>query len=318
MVRAAISEITEYSRAQISALPDVTVIGPAADDVSHILAELLDNATSKSPESAAVVVRAERTGDGTMVVSVEDTGIGIPADQLADINMRLGRAPVLEAAATRHMGLYVVGRLAQRHGIRVQLRERPYGGITAHVIMPNRLVRGQAAGPSHNGRTDQPRSLGKLSPAPSARLAPPVTPRFFPADPSGLPRRTPRQPAATNGTTAPDAGPGTPAPSALAAEPGDTRASQIRDDLSGFRLGQRAARGTSVPELHHAGGTPDPGAETSGESALAPGQAPASGQAGGAARDTDGAAEHSDERAGPDDGGASGTDGGAGAETGRA
>jgi signal transduction histidine kinase len=70
VVRAAISEITEYSRAQISSLPDVTVIGPAADDVSHILAELLDNATSKSPESAAVVVRAERTGDGTMVVSV--------------------------------------------------------------------------------------------------------------------------------------------------------------------------------------------------------------------------------------------------------
>ena len=101
VVRAAISEITEYSRAQISALPDVKLIGPSADDVSHILAELLDNATSKSPESAAVIVRTERTGDGTMILTVEDAGIGIPADQLAGINARLGRPPVLEPAATR-------------------------------------------------------------------------------------------------------------------------------------------------------------------------------------------------------------------------
>ena len=109
VVRAAISEITEYSRAQIASLPDVQVAGRPADDVSHILAELLDNATSKSPESAVVVVRAERTGDGTLVLTVEDSGIGIPTDQLADINTRLGRPPVLEAATTRHIGLYVVG-----------------------------------------------------------------------------------------------------------------------------------------------------------------------------------------------------------------
>ena len=109
VARAAISEITDYSRAQISALPDVEVLGVAADDVSHILAELLENATSKSPESATVVIRAERTGDGTMVISVEDSGIGIPPDQLADINLRLGRPPVVDPAVTRHLGLYVVG-----------------------------------------------------------------------------------------------------------------------------------------------------------------------------------------------------------------
>ena len=139
VVRAAISEITDYSRAQIASLPDVRVAGRPADDVSHILAELLDNATSKSPESAVVVVRAERTGDGTLVLTVEDSGIGVPTDQLADINTRLGRPPVLEATATRHIGLYVVGRLAERHGLRVQLRERPYGGIAAHVILPRDL-----------------------------------------------------------------------------------------------------------------------------------------------------------------------------------
>jgi hypothetical protein len=140
VARAAISGITDYGRAQISALPDVRIAGVAADDLSHILAELLENATSKSPESAPVVVRAERTGDGTMLVSVEDSGIGIPADQLAAINTRLGRAPAVDPSVTRRMGLYVVGRLARRHGIRVQLRERPYGGITASVITPGRLI----------------------------------------------------------------------------------------------------------------------------------------------------------------------------------
>src|SRR6202012_6107802 len=128
-------------RAQTSALPEVEVRGVAADDVSHILAELLENATSKSPESAAVVIRAERTGDGTIVISVEDSGIGIPPDQLADLNARLSRAPGVAPTATRHMGLYGVGRLAQRHGIRIQLRERPYGGLIAHVVTPARLVR---------------------------------------------------------------------------------------------------------------------------------------------------------------------------------
>ena len=152
VARAAISEITDYSRAQISSLPDVEVLGVAADDVSHILAELLENATSKSPESATVVIRAERTGDGTMVISVEDSGIGIPPDQLADINLRLGRTPVVDPTVTRHMGLYVVGRLAQRHGIRVQLRERPYGGITANVITPSRLVRADAEAPPRTAR----------------------------------------------------------------------------------------------------------------------------------------------------------------------
>ena len=152
VVRAAISEIAEYSRAKIASLPDVQVAGRPADDVSHILAELLDNATSKSPQSAVVVVRAERTGDGTLVLTVEDSGIGIPTDQLADINTRLGRPPVLEAATTQHIGLYVVGRLAERHGLRVQLRERPYGGIAAHVILPRDLFHDRPEPTESNGR----------------------------------------------------------------------------------------------------------------------------------------------------------------------
>jgi hypothetical protein len=250
VARAAISEITDYSRAQITSLPDVRVIGLTADDLSHILAELLDNAMSKSPQSAAVVVRGERTGDGTLVLSVEDAGIGIPADRLADINARLSRAPVLDASATRHMGLYVVGRLAHRHGLRVQLRERPYGGITAHIVIPDELVRAMPGTsqstspgplPSRVARADHPRPRPGLEPgsapadvpiagpsaAPGSPAAPgvPSAPRFQPADPATLPRRTPGQPSASapaNGMPVPGpAAPGRPR-SGLPPAPGES------------------------------------------------------------------------------------------------
>jgi hypothetical protein len=265
VARAAISEITDYGRAEISSLPDVRIAGVAADDLSHILAELLENATSKSPESASVVIRAENTGDGTMVISVEDSGIGIPADQLTAINMRLGRAPVVEPSVTRRMGLYVVGRLAQRHGIRVQLRERPYGGITANVITPSRLIQADPEAPPRIAR----RPAGRLQPVPDVagpprpgrpvpppaaapeeppRPAAPPAPRFSPADPATLPRRSPGQ--STTASPPPDHS----GPQAAAEAPG-ARADRIRDDLADFRLGQREAR-TATPEVHHSNGLP--------------------------------------------------------------
>jgi hypothetical protein len=285
VARAAISEITDYSRAQVTSLPDVHVIGLAADDLSHILAELLDNATSKSPQSAAVVVRGDRTGDGTLVLSVEDAGIGIPADRLADINMRLSRVPVLDASATRHMGLYVVGRLAHRHGIRVQLRERPYGGITAHIIIPDQLIRAAPGSPpDHGPRPDhplpRPRSKPSAAPsgpvsrlssrsgsparpgspaAPGAPSAPavPTAPRFQPADPAMLPRRTPGQPPPANGMPVPGlTAPGEPAP----AQPGPARPGPAQSGPA-----------QSGP------GTPAPGQPTAGAGKPAPLAQPAPG-----------------------------------------
>ncbi|HEX4255891.1 MAG TPA: ATP-binding protein [Streptosporangiaceae bacterium] len=266
VARAAISEITDYSRAEISALPDVRIAGVAADDLSHILAELLENATSKSPESATVVIRSERTGDGTMVISVEDSGIGIPADQLAAINARLGRAPVVEPSVTRRMGLYVVGRLAQRHGIRVQLRERPYGGITAHVITPGRLIQAGPEAPPRIARRPAGRpqpvpaaaSPGRPVPRPAAapdeppRPAAPPAPRFSPADPSTLPRRSPGQ--STTASPPPDQSGPLPAAQPLAETTGD-HADRIRGDLADFRLGQREAQ-AAASALPHSNGLP--------------------------------------------------------------
>jgi hypothetical protein len=288
VARAAISEITDYSRAEISSLPDVRVAGVAADDLSHILAELLENATSKSPESTPVLIRAERTGDGTMVISVEDSGIGIPADQLAAINARLGRAPVVDPSVTRRMGLYVVGRLAQRHGIRVQLRERPYGGITANVITPSRLVQADPDSPPRTARRPPGRPQPVAAAASPATTSPaagnsagavPPAPRFSPADPSLLPRRSPSR------STAVTPPPGPPGPPPPAEAPGD-RAGRIRDDLADFRLGQHEAR-SARPEVHHSNGLPrrepgqslEPGQSPEPEPGREPGQHPGPGPA---------------------------------------
>jgi hypothetical protein len=155
------------------------------------------------------------------------------------------------------MGLYVVGRLAQRHGIRVQLRERPYGGITANVIIPARLILAVPEVPAPVALPDRPARPARAVPLPAAapeepRQAPaPPAPRFSAADPSTLPRRTPGQATAVS-----------PPPARLSggltgAEAPDSRADQIRAELADFRLGQREARATA-PELHHSNGFPRP------------------------------------------------------------
>ncbi len=282
VARAAISEITHYTRAQVAPLPDVLVVGLASDDLSHILAELLDNATSKSPESTQVLVRGELTGDGTLVFSIEDSGIGIPVDRLAEINARLSRPPVLDSSVTRHMGLYVVNRLAHRHGIRVHLRERHFGGTVASVIIPARLIRedpraaldtlsrdaasdrqAPGAGPDPLTPATGPdrRAPGAAHARTQARSSPAAptpagqAPRFQPADPASLPKRIPSALSAapampvqsprhrlSDPTPSGSALPGpTPSQVSAARNAGESEAEQVRDELAGFQLGQRAA-----------------------------------------------------------------------------
>ncbi|QVQ52467.1 sensor histidine kinase [Spiractinospora alimapuensis] len=144
VARGAISEIRDYERVHIGRLPSKAVLAPAADDMSHLLAELLDNSTAKSPEHAQVVISAQPMADGGILVAVEDEGIGMPADQLVQLNARLDGAPVLDEESMRHMGLYVVSRIADRHGLRVQLEARAFRGLSAFVVVPKELVRDAA------------------------------------------------------------------------------------------------------------------------------------------------------------------------------
>ncbi|MEU0210424.1 sensor histidine kinase [Streptomyces canus] len=150
VVRAAVSEIERYDRVRIAALPPhAHVAGFAADDLSHLLAELMENATSFSPPDLPVEVSGWLLESGEVMLSVQDEGIGMTAERMTALNSRLAEFDP-EAAYESYdesdeglglgLGLYVVARLAHRHGVRVQLREQKQGGVAAVVVLPKPLL----------------------------------------------------------------------------------------------------------------------------------------------------------------------------------
>ncbi|MFC8246020.1 nitrate- and nitrite sensing domain-containing protein [Streptomyces chartreusis] len=146
VVRAAVSEIERYERVRIAALPPhAHVAGFAADDLSHLLAELMENATSFSPPDLPVEVSGWLLENGEVMLSVQDEGIGMTAERLGRLNTRLAEFdPEVsydqEGEEGLGLGLYVVARLAHRHGVRVQLREQKQGGIAAVAVLPKGLL----------------------------------------------------------------------------------------------------------------------------------------------------------------------------------
>ncbi|MFJ9375766.1 nitrate- and nitrite sensing domain-containing protein [Streptomyces sp. NPDC101455] len=148
VVRAAVSEIERYERVRISALPPhAHVAGFAADDLSHLLAELMENASSFSPPDAPVEISGWLLENGEVMLSVQDEGIGMTDDRMARLNLRLTEfdpeSPYdQEGEEGLGLGLYVVARLAHRHGVRVQLRDQKQGGIAAVVVIPSALLAG--------------------------------------------------------------------------------------------------------------------------------------------------------------------------------
>ncbi|MFF1274692.1 nitrate- and nitrite sensing domain-containing protein [Streptomyces marokkonensis] len=146
VVRAAVSEIERYERVRIAALPPhAHIAGFAADDLSHLLAELMENATSFSPPDLPVEVSGWLLENGEVMLSVQDGGIGMADDRLERLNARLSDFDPettydAEADDGLGLGLYVVARLAHRHGVRVQLREQKQGGIAAVVVLPDPLL----------------------------------------------------------------------------------------------------------------------------------------------------------------------------------
>ncbi|MBL1108356.1 nitrate- and nitrite sensing domain-containing protein [Streptomyces sp. 5-8] len=146
VVRAAVSEIERYERVRIAALPPhAHIAGFAADDLSHLLAELMENATSFSPPDLPVEVSGWLLESGEVMLSVQDEGIGVAEDRLARLNARLtdfdpGSLYDQEGEEGLGLGLYVVARLAHRHGVRVRLREQKQGGTAAVVVLPASLL----------------------------------------------------------------------------------------------------------------------------------------------------------------------------------
>jgi len=148
ILRGAISEIEDYQRITIESVPDLAVRGPAVNDLVHLTAELLDNATNFSPKEAQVVLASSLQPDGSLLVEIRDTGVGMSPAQRNAINNRLAVPPMVDVSVSRHMGLFVVGRLAARHGISVRMvaagSER---GLTAAVSVPRALIPAEAEGP---------------------------------------------------------------------------------------------------------------------------------------------------------------------------
>lgn len=147
VVRAAVSEVEDYARVEVRALSDAAVVGAAVADLTHLLAELVENATQFSPPHTRVRVYGEQVGNG-YAIEVEDRGLGMGKEALAAANRRIRQSEALDLFDSDRLGLFVVSRLAARHGIQVSLRESAYGGTTVVVLLPTALLQAAVEEPA--------------------------------------------------------------------------------------------------------------------------------------------------------------------------
>jgi signal transduction histidine kinase len=183
VLRAAASEVEDYTRVKVAVRSAGSLVGPAVSDTIHMLAELLENATSFSPPTTEVRVTGNLVARG-YAVDIEDRGLGMTVAEVSRANANLAQPPAFDLSGSDRLGLVVAAQLAHRHGIRVTLRESPYGGMTAIVLIPADLVvpadtianpgalaaRGAAhddafPGPSGNGLSSAPANGLSASPA---------------------------------------------------------------------------------------------------------------------------------------------------------
>ncbi|WP_069815040.1 sensor histidine kinase [Streptomyces sp. TP-A0874] len=170
VLRAAASEVEQYERIELSGVPATEVAGRVVNDLVHLLAELLENATSFSSPQTKVKVTGHALPDGRVLVEIHDTGIGLSPEDLTAINERLASPPTVDVSVSRRMGLFVVGRLSQRHGIRIQLRPSDSGGTTALVMLPVDVAQGgrkPAGKPGQDGLKGQGSGAANLGPSSS-------------------------------------------------------------------------------------------------------------------------------------------------------
>ncbi|MGW3204821.1 sensor histidine kinase [Streptomyces sp. NPDC001135] len=174
VVRAAVSEVEDYARVEVRQLPEAHVIGAAVADLTHLLAELVENAAQFSPPHTRVRVTGEPVGNG-YALEIEDRGLGMGTETLAEANRRIEQSEALDLFDSDRLGLFVVSRLASRHAIKVHLRTSPYGGTTAVVLVPTALLHsGAPEGASRHderARPRQERAYARVPGAPSHQEA---------------------------------------------------------------------------------------------------------------------------------------------------
>ena len=179
VIRAAVAQTGERERVFVSVQPDLAVSGPAVNDVVHLVAELTGNAASLSATDTPVDISGGTLATGGVLVQVTDQGIGMSPEMMAKTNWWLEHPPPIDVAVSPNMGLFVVGRLAARHGIKVRLQQAAAGGLTALVWLPDPVVVLPEAGASAGFVPAEPEALaGSASPAPVPEdvraLQPPV------------------------------------------------------------------------------------------------------------------------------------------------
>ncbi|MBV1851831.1 sensor histidine kinase [Catellatospora tritici] len=256
VVRGATSEIEDYQRVTVDRMPDVAILGRAVGDLIHLIAELLENATSFAPPHTRVRVFAEVVGTG-LALHVEDRGLGMSDAELLEANAKLAEPPAFDPAQSSRLGLLVVARLAARQGITVRLRPSSYGGITAVVLIPSELVLNDG-----NVRTEPvltaPR-VPAVAPAPAA--AAPVEEQTIDLGTTSktdeeaallLPKRVRRSTAPEPATAGSPGAVGDDTTLSLASEPAPTRArsaDQVRTMMSAFQSGTVRGRAKAVTEI---------------------------------------------------------------------
>ncbi|WP_433529022.1 nitrate- and nitrite sensing domain-containing protein [Micromonospora sp. CA-263727] len=176
VVRGAVGEVEDYTRVQVLPISGVSLAGRAVGDVIHLLAELIENGLSFSPPHTTVEVRGQLVANG-FAIEIEDRGLGMTEEDLAAANHRIVDRSELNLADASRLGLYVVSRLTDRHGVRVQLKESAYGGTTAVVLIPSSLIIAHETEPSAPGETraETPALAARPAPAhPAERSATPL------------------------------------------------------------------------------------------------------------------------------------------------
>src|SRR5689334_9315886 len=168
VIRAAVAQTGEYERVSVSVQPDIAVSGPAVIDVVHLIAELAENAGSLSAADTPVDISGRALVTGGVLVEVTDQGVGMNPEMMAQANWRLENPPPVDVAVSRNMGLFVVGKLAMRHGVKVRLQPAATGGLTALVWLPDAvIVLPEAGGAASPGLAEPDTMASSTRPAPT-------------------------------------------------------------------------------------------------------------------------------------------------------
>ncbi|WBB67440.1 nitrate- and nitrite sensing domain-containing protein [Micromonospora sp. WMMD812] len=281
VIRGAVAEVEDYTRVNVLPLGRVSLAGRAVGDIIHLLAELIENGLSFSPPNTTVEVRGQMVANG-FAIEIEDRGLGMTADDLAAANHRIVDQSELNLANASRLGLYVVSRLTERHGVKVQLKESAYGGTTAVVLIPIELVTDAGDDPEVSGgfAAGTPASPAAGAPATQGAGTPAAGTPAAPATPVPSVEQPPALPAAPVALAEPPAlrGPESPVAQADESAVGDALPTRARSGPDGEQgLPTRARRlpeqqaaldgptfptglPTALPRPG-ADGTPDAGAE---------------------------------------------------------